>query len=127
MLEYQRAYYVANAEAVRERVRAWQAANRDAIRERKRLKHEELRAEVLAAYGDACVHCGTTERLELDHVNGGGEAHREAVTGRTHKQGNCALFFRWLRANGFPNDPPLQTLCARCHRRKTGDQLRKGR
>jgi hypothetical protein len=82
-----------------------------------------LRREVLLAYGDgSCAACGCRPEelleLELDHVNGDGKEHRAAF-------GHYGAMYGRLRALGWPNDPPLQTLCGPCHRAKTTDEKRR--
>ena len=43
--------------------------------------HGALRLEALNAYGGpVCARCGSTERLQLDHVNGDGAQHRLQLT-----------------------------------------------
>ena len=74
-----------------------------------RARYERLRAEAHAAYGGECKRCGRTEDLALHHVNGDGKAHRRVAGGGVN-------FFRWLKANGWPSDPPLALLCPDCHR-----------
>jgi hypothetical protein len=40
---------------------------------------QRYRNLVLAHYGRSCACCGTTARLEIDHVNGGGTEHHRAL------------------------------------------------
>lgn len=71
------------------------------------------------AYGGAyCRCCGETqlEFLTLDHVNGGGDAHRRRLEGR----GSGKNYYHRLRALGFPQEPPLQVLCFNCNGAKGG-------
>ncbi len=53
--------------------------------------------------------CKVTEPaiLELDHINGDGNSHRETI-GK-----NSAVLYKWLIDNNFP--PIIQVLCANCH------------
>lgn len=55
----------------------------------------KTRKEVLARDGHACIQCGSTDSLELDHIV-------RYVDGGSNESEN------------------LQTLCARCHRKKGG-------
>jgi len=78
------------------------------VRERKR---KELRLEILAHYGRgrlACVRCGEARLpcLSLDHIGGGGRAHKRAL--RRRGNGLYAL----LKCQGFPEG--YQTLCMNC-------------
>lgn len=76
-------------------------------------RNAATRLEVVNAYGGKCVCCGEDHYpyLELDHINGGGAAHRKSI-------GTSAdAFYRAMRNQGYP--PILQVLCANCHRAKT--------
>lgn len=91
----------------------------------------KLRQSVLDAYGGACACCGETEDafLCLDHVGGGGNAHRRELFGK-NLGGGGAKMFRAVRDLGFPDT--FQLLCWNCnygvtlpggcpHTRKQGD------
>jgi hypothetical protein len=73
----------------------------------------KIKHEVLEHYGSVCL-CGEADEvvLTLDHVNDDGASHRREVGARGFN------FYMWLRKNGFPNNPPLQVLCANCQNRK---------
>ena len=70
----------------------------------------QLRADVLAAYGDRRECCGeaTPEFLAVDHVEGGGGQHRKqlGLTGRG--------FYLWLKRQGFPGNQ-FRLLCHNCN------------
>lgn len=68
-----------------------------------------LKLEMIAAYGGECTLCGETapEFLTIDHINGGGTKHREAV-------GVGATFYNYLRKLGWPTDA-YRVLCANCN------------
>ena len=100
----------------RERNRRWYAAHSERARERIRRRHTALKREALEAYGGpTCVHCGEEDfkKLSLDHVNGDGAEHREALG--VHSGDG---FYRKLRNLGHPNDSPLQVLCLSCNVKK---------
>jgi hypothetical protein len=78
-----------------------------------RRRRAEIKAQLFGHYGTTCACCGTTERLTIDHVNGGGAGHREALFG---SRGVGAQFWYWLIRQGFP--PGYQTLCASCNSSK---------
>lgn len=61
-------------------------------------------------YGRVCVCCGEDgyKFLSIDHINGGGNAHRREIKAN----GACALY-KWIVENGFPET--LQTLCFNCN------------
>ena len=75
---------------------------------RKKLRNEEqnLKLQVIAAYGGACSCCGEIDPrfLTVDHVNGGGTKHREETKGK---------LYRWVRNNNFPTS--IQILCFNCN------------
>jgi hypothetical protein len=70
-----------------------------------------LRIETFTAYGGkcSCPGCGEThqEFLTIDHVKGGGTAHRREI-------GNGVRFYRWLKKRGFPQDD-YRCLCMNCN------------
>jgi hypothetical protein len=71
---------------------------------------------VLDHYGRVCACCGSTDRLNIDHVTGGGRAHRAQL-------GSSYALYRWLIDNNFP--PGFQTLCLPCNvSKKDGDRCR---
>jgi hypothetical protein len=80
----------------------------------RRVQDAANQAVLFGHYGTvcACPGCGATEDLTIDHVNGGGRAHRKRL--RRYGSG----FWRWLIAEGFPDG--YQTLCAPCNVSKAG-------
>jgi hypothetical protein len=121
-------YRARNRDAVRarnrQRMREYRAANRDEVRDRERQRrlaapersregahrhHQKLHDAVFGYYGQSCACCGSTERLTIDHVNGGGREDRE-------KHGYGTSFYRWLITSGFPSG--FQTLCQPCNASK---------
>lgn len=70
----------------------------------------KARHEAITAYGGACACCGTTkeEYLTIDHTNGGGTKHRKTIGATT-----ATLFFRWLKAQGWPTG--FRVLCFNCN------------
>lgn len=81
----------------------------DRQKERLRLKnrYRQLRAEALRKYGELCACCGESryEFLVIDHVLGGGTAHRKRLRKRT--------IYAWLKENGYP--PGFRVLCVNCN------------
>lgn len=73
--------------------------------------YRKLRSDVLSNYGGKCACCGESEFdfLQIDHVNGGGNAHRKTVSTRQ--------IYQFLRKNGYPKDD-YQLLCANCNMAK---------
>ncbi len=76
-----------------------------------KIKNAAIRKRVFDHYGWACKCCGETiqEFLTLDHINGGGTAHRKSLKGG--KSGTS--FYRWVVENGYPTD--LETACMNCN------------
>ncbi len=109
---YARRRYEVNREKERERGRRYYAANREQALERASCYTDSLRAAVFSHYGSACACCGSTERLSIDHVNGGGQRHRQELFGR---QGGWG-FYVWLIKRGFPSG--YQPLCLPCNSSK---------
>ena len=72
---------------------------------------KEIKLEMIAAYGGACVLCGESqwEFLTVDHVNGGGNAHR-----RQSGVGGGVNFYRQLQKQGWPTDE-YRLLCFGCN------------
>jgi hypothetical protein len=66
-------------------------------------------------YGSSCRCCGSTERLTIDHINGGGEDHRRELG----TKGGSGMY-RWLIASSFPEG--YQTLCMPCNRSKSAGE-----
>ena len=83
-------------------------------RERANRHGLKLREAVFAHYGVVCACCGSTDQPTIDHINGGGAAHRDEVVGRSWAAGTP--FYRWLIAQGFPEG--FQTLCKPCNASK---------
>lgn len=88
--------------------------NHNDKKERKRVgRHQRakwaaaIRAEAMAAYGGMCACCGEddADTLQLDHVHGGGRAHRK-LTGVTN-------FAIWAKRNGWPD--MFQLMCGKCN------------
>lgn len=75
-----------------------------------------IRREIFAHYGMTCAGCGEArfEALSIDHINGGGNAHRRLIRATTS---NMAMY-RWLKSQGFPSG--FQTLCLLCNVLKGG-------
>ena len=83
---------------------------------RERESHRRARIGVMLHYCPdgilKCACCGETEVkfLSLDHIDGGGNAHRREI-GR----GPTAIF-GWLKRNNYP--PGFQVLCHNCNMAK---------
>ncbi len=82
-------------------------------------KNIQLKFEVLSYYcknnKPFCVCCGKIGigYLTIDHINNDGNKHR-----RNLNLTGGHSFYRYLKNNNFPNDPPLQVLCYNCNNAK---------
>lgn len=85
------------------------------LREQQRVRRAERKAAVFAHYGKECACCGTTEKLSIDHINGGGSEHRKSLFNSADLSG--AHFYTWLVKNNFPEG--YQTLCVPCNSSKS--------
>lgn len=104
----------------RDRKRVYDAEYREANRANlavsKQRQHESARSAVFGHYGTFCACCGSTDRLNIDHISGGGTEHRQQV-------GRGYTFYLWLIRNDFPDG--YQTLCSPCNASKfTGTRCR---
>jgi len=72
-----------------------------------RVAHSLQRDKALTHYGGKCVCCGETtqEFLSIDHINGGGNKHRQEI--------GIGQIYRWLEKNNYPTD--FQVLCYNCN------------
>jgi hypothetical protein len=69
-------------------------------------------AAVFAHYGGPmCACCAATEDLTIDHVHGGGNAHRQELFGSSWH--DSYRFYRWLIREGFPDG--YQVMCRPCN------------
>jgi hypothetical protein len=99
--------------AAETRYRATHPEYREKARGRARQWKRAFRNAVLDHYGRSCACCGATENLTIDHVNGGGKAHRIELFGRDSVN---IEFYRWLIEQNFP--PGFQVLCKPCNSSK---------
>lgn len=75
-------------------------------------RNVELRLKALTAYGLKCRCCGEAEIkfLVIDHINGGGSAHRKSLG---ISSGGGSTFYLWLEKNNYPRG--FRTLCHNCN------------
>lgn len=77
-----------------------------------RTRRFKMRELIFDAYGRECACCGESERefLAVDHIFGGGRAHRLEIGG-----GKCGgnRFYQWLVNNKFPTG--FRILCHNCN------------
>jgi hypothetical protein len=84
--------------------------NREKLRLRQREYRRNLKLKALDQYGRACQVCQFDDirALQIDHIGGGGNAHRIEVGGSIRFSG--WKFYEWLSKEGWPDG--YQTLCA---------------
>lgn len=97
------------------RSRSYYETHRRPAAEGKRRYQASHRSQVFDHYGWSCACCGTTENPSIDHVDGNGKRHREALFGQSQGRAGGTFYF-WLVKQGFP--PGYQTLCRLCNTSK---------
>jgi len=92
----------------------WNLKNVTSVQKSYSKYKKSIKLKCLKHYGEKCAMCGEgdCDVLTLDHVNNDGAKHRR----KTRKSGSA--FYLMLQQKGFPDNPPLQTLCANCQWRK---------
>lgn len=128
---YKRRYYQLNKERIiarnqeyrrknKERVYAqncrWRRENKEKIAQQKKRHALQLKMEVLTHYSmgaPCCARCGMADIdvLCIDHIEGGGAAHR-----RDSRLVGRVAFYYFLRRQGYPGG--YQILCYNCNRKK---------
>jgi hypothetical protein len=82
--------------------------------EREKQKMASIKAKVFHHYGEKCECCGETTRefLAIDHVHGGGNAHRSELK-KNPKYSSHQGIYCWAVDHGFPTT--LRILCHNCN------------
>jgi hypothetical protein len=117
-LALQQAYREAHRTEQNERNRTYYEANSEAIKgyakSHGKKRREQTRQQVFEHYGRSCACCGESEDafLCLDHVDGGGNKHRQSLGPAAIGSG----FYFWIVRQGFPTG--FQTLCWNCNSAK---------
>jgi hypothetical protein len=115
---YIQTYKEKHIEELREKARIRDRANRaDPIKrarvERNAAKHKEgLKRLVIEKYSNSSMLCawcneGRMPCLSIDHIDGGGNAHRKEIL-----KSAGLNFYQWLKKEGFP--PGFRVLCMNC-------------
>lgn len=97
---------------VREKYDLWAAENQGGVRKHRQSQHLKKKSRIIAFYSEGkncCACCGEANIvfLTIDHINGGGGAHRRQI-GKN--------FYWWLIKNEFPDG--FQVLCYNCNMAK---------
>lgn len=80
----------------------------------------QLKLDAFNAYGGPqCVLCPEADVtiLEIDHIDGGGNAHRREI-----KATSGTPFYQWLRNNDYPKG--FRVLCPTCNKRAHADSMK---
>ncbi len=93
----------------------WWKRNKQRLNKDRSIKSEDLRLEMIAAYGGKCVHCGIKNPivLALDHINDDGTFERLP----SGKRLSGINFYSFLKKINWPKDR-LQLLCYNCNFQK---------
>jgi len=100
-------YYQLNKEKIGEKRVEYRELNREKISEYEKAHHKEKRAYCIEYLGGKCVKCGSTERLEFDHI--------DRTTKKYTIAGRVTLNFDNLKEELNK----CQLLCVDCHKIKT--------
>ena len=86
----------------------WRESNTEHSKIYQRDRNRKRRRRVIEHYGGECACCGekTFEFLAVDHINGGGDAHRRKV-------GSGSNMIEWIITSNFPDI--FQVLCHNCN------------
>jgi len=107
---YKESYEAKYPGKIKRRQDEYRAKNREQLNAKNRMWQEKQRKIVLEHYGGEKSHCSCCgeehlEFLTIDHINGGGNKHREEI-------GQGGLY-RWLIKNNFPDG--FRILCLNCN------------
>lgn len=85
----------------------WRSSNPGRFNTYMAERRQRIKVDLVTGYGGKCTCCGETaiEFLTLEHLNGGGRAHRAA-------KDSLAIFNEVIKA-GFPNEYTI--LCMNCN------------
>jgi len=95
------------------RAESYRTLHREKRKIAHKIAHQKLKLEVFEAYGGSkCQCCGEhhVEFLSIDHIAGGGRAHRREVFGVENEGGNL---YAWLKRQGYPEG--YRVLCMNCN------------
>lgn len=115
--EQKHKYYLAHKEEYRLYRLQYYPVHKEAYALQAKKVLKEAKLAVFTHYASkkipSCICCGLTDIdiLAIDHINGGGNAHRKQLG----KLGGYA-FYRWLQKNNYPEG--YQVLCFNCNMKK---------
>lgn len=70
-------------------------------------RYHARRAEAIEHLGGKCARCGTTDQLEVDHINPADKTH------------NIAKVWSYSKEKFWAEIAKCQVLCTECHKNKT--------
>lgn len=96
--------------------------NRDRFAHYAAQQRDKIKAEMVAAYGGKCLHCGEVDQivLTLDHINDDSEVEKE-LYGLNARGGH--KHYQRLKRDGWPKER-FQLLCFNCNARKEHNRRR---
>lgn len=82
----------------------------------RKTERDRIRLDVLKHYSHGILECSLCgydiiEALDIDHIYGGGNKHRENLFGKTESAGFG--FYKWLKKNNYPDG--FRVLCKNCN------------
>ncbi len=116
-----KAYDAANPDKAKARQKKWDDANPEKMAQKWRRAGAKIRLTALKHYGGdppSCACCGVqgVEFLALDHIGGGGNAHRKMLIETGQVKSTTATgkaFFTWIKNSGYPDG--FRVLCHSCN------------
>jgi hypothetical protein len=83
------------------------------IRKRNKKNRQRIKEETFIKLGNGVIKCELCDEtrlgaLSVDHINGGGNAHRKEIKGR----GTGHSIYMWLKRNNYPDG--FRILCGAC-------------
>ena len=112
--EDERAHRAKPEQREKQRARSlkWRAANPERAKEQQLSRTEKKRQILSEAIGDCCAFCGSTDRLEMDHINPGLK-HLSTPPG-TRRDQKCSRSIAHIKEQLALDN--LRWLCYTCHR-----------
>ena len=118
--EQYKSWYHKNNKELLEKKKIWRDNNKDKIKAQNKRSHVKIKRNIMNHYSEGkmeCKCCGQNYfwHLTIEHINGGGNKHREQV-------GEGANFYQWLKNNNYPEG--FEVLCYNCNcgRRATNNK-----
>lgn len=108
-------HYHRNSEKITAKVMKARALDPVKYKNSSKNGRDKVRAEMIAAYGGVCAHCGEPDPivLALDHIANDGALDRKQARHMHHGHN----LYRRLRREGWPKGK-YQLLCHNCNYRK---------